>query len=325
VPILHARFKLIVASRAPKSKILFKDLSATSYSNQKAIEIQWSKPQEELSLPSIENVSIKCNAFTVFASMDSIATPTNQQAEGYISTLCLFLISGSGSNSKESKAHMRLPGVWRDLYKEFSETKKQQEDEIDKETIRHLRRLIQENHGKFEHDVVLSDNFKKRNGNARQQPSEKVETPSSKANADSLKGLWAEKSSTPYFQRMAESRQNLPVWAYKHEILDTLAKSQAVIICSETGSGKSTQIPSFIMENELANGRECKVFVTEPRRISAISLARRVSEELGERHQDLGTNRSLVGYAIRLESKMSQSTRLIFAYVFFSVLSICKD
>lgn len=313
----------MVLFRDPTSKITFKDFPASSFTNRKAVEIKWSKPQEEPSPPTIERVTVKCNAFTIYASMDSIATPTEQQAEGYISTLGLLLVSGMGSgpNSKEGKAHMRLPVVWRDLYKELYEIKKQQEDKSDKETIRHLRRLIEENHGKSEHDVVLSDNFKRRNGNAKQQPSEKVESLSSKAPSDSLRGLWEEKSSTPYFQRMAESRKNLPVWAYKQEILDTLAKSQAVIICSETGSGKSTQIPSFIMENELANGRECKVFVTEPRRISAISLARRVSEELGERHQDLGTNRSLVGYAIRLESKISQNTRLVFAYGFFLTLS----
>lgn len=55
------------------------------------------------------------------------------------------------------------------------------------------------------------------------------------------------------------------------------------------------------------------MYCTEPRRISAISLARRVSEELGEQRIDLGTSRSLVGYAIRLESKVTNETRLVFA------------
>jgi ATP-dependent RNA helicase DHX29 len=57
----------------------------------------------------------------------------------------------------------------------------------------------------------------------------------------------------------------------------------------------------------------CKIYCTEPRRISAISLARRVSEELGERKNDLGTSRSLVGYAIRLESNTTKETRLVYA------------
>lgn len=72
-------------------------------------------------------------------------------------------------------------------------------------------------------------------------------------------------------------------------------------------------MPAYILEQELSNGRPCKVYCTEPRRISAISLARRVSEELGEKKGDVGTLRSLVGYAIRLESQITSQTRLVYA------------
>lgn len=301
-------------ARDPACKIIFRDISSLTYSNRKAAEVQWSKPQD-VPLPlSLDRVTIKSNPFTVFVSMDSIATPTGLQAEGYVSTLALFLISAS--NSKESKSYLRLPAAWRELWTEFVETKKQQEDEADRETIRSLKKLVQENVGKFEDDVVLADNFRKRNGNAKQvEAVERAQPADTNMSADYLTKLWLDKASSAAFQNMVVSRMNLPVWGYKQEILDTLAAHQALIICSETGSGKSTQIPSFILENELLNGRECKIYVTEPRRISAISLARRVSEELGERSSDVGTNRSLVGYAIRLESKVSQSTRLIYAYV----------
>jgi ATP-dependent RNA helicase DHX29 len=307
--------KANVRLRDPASKVVFQDLSVSTYSNRKAVEIQWSKPQEEPFSVSVERVTIRSNPFTVFASMDTIATSTSLQAEGYASTLGLFLISGS--NTKEGKAYLRLPAVWRELWTEFSETKKQQEDETDKAQIKRLRDLVRDNHGKFENDVVLSENFKRRNGNSKPaEPVEAIQDAGQRVSAEKLSRLWKEKSSTPAFQKMTESRKTLPIWAHKQEILDTLENNQAVIICSETGSGKSTQIPSFIMENELANGRECKIYITEPRRISAISLARRVSEELGEKAYEVGTSRSLVGYAIRLESKITQSTKLIFAYVF---------
>jgi ATP-dependent RNA helicase DHX29 len=303
-----------VISRDPACKVIFRDLSSSAFSNRKAVEVQWSKPQEVPFPLSLDRVTFKSNPFTIFVSMDSIATPTSLEGEGYVSTLALFLVSAS--NSKESKSYLRLPAVWRDLWTEFAELKKQQEDEADRQTIRDLKRVVQENIGKFEDDVVLADNFRKRNGNARQvEAVERAQPAEGVMPSDDLIKLWLDKASSAAFQRMLLSRMTLPVWGYKQEILDTLAENQALIICSETGSGKSTQIPSFILENELLNGRRCKIFVTEPRRISAISLARRVSEELGERNNDVGTSRSLVGYAIRLESRVSQSTRLVYAYV----------
>lgn len=88
-----------------------------------------------------------------------------------------------------------------------------------------------------------------------------------------------------------------------------LERKRLTIICS----GKSTQVPSFLLEHQLSQGLPCKVYCTEPRRISAISLAKRVSEELGENRGDVGTPRSLVGYSIRLEANTSRETRLVYA------------
>ncbi len=71
-------------------------------------------------------------------------------------------------------------------------------------------------------------------------------------------------------------------------------------------------MPSFILEDQLSQGKHCKIYCTEPRRISAISLAQRVSCELGEPPGAVGTLGSLVGYSIRLESNTSKTTRLTF-------------
>ncbi|KAL6363682.1 hypothetical protein LRP88_03104 [Fusarium phalaenopsidis] len=113
--------------------------------------------------------------------------------------------------------------------------------------------------------------------------------------------------------RALQSRMQLPMWHFRQQVLDAVDGNQVVIVCGETGCGKSTQVPSFLLEHQLSQGKPCKVYCTEPRRISAISLARRVSEELGESRNDLGTNRSLVGYSIRLEAKASKETRLVYA------------
>jgi ATP-dependent RNA helicase DHX29 len=84
------------------------------------------------------------------------------------------------------------------------------------------------------------------------------------------------------------------------------------VIFSTFTSGKSTQVPSFILEDQLLRGRHCKIYCTEPRRISAISLAQRVSRELGDLPGAVGTPSSLVGYSIRLDSNTSRNTRLAF-------------
>ncbi|KAL1855476.1 hypothetical protein Plec18167_007102 [Paecilomyces lecythidis] len=299
-------------AREANCKVTYKDISISSYSKRQAVEVKWSKPQETPLPLELDVVTHKSNPYVVFASMDTIATQTAQEAEGYISTLALFLIFGQ--SPKESKAYLRLPAVWRDLWGEFATLRKEQEDHFDKKTVRELKDLVHECKGKSEHDVVLTHNFRKRYGNGGEVEAPTKQRPSGTAwPSEELAAIWRAKTSTSAFHRMVQSRMNLPIWSYKDDILKTLDSHQAIIICSETGSGKSTQIPSFVLEHELTNGRNCKIYVTEPRRISAISLARRVSEELGENKNDIGTSKSLVGYAIRLESKLTQSTKLVYA------------
>ncbi|CAN1277702.1 DExH-box ATP-dependent RNA helicase DExH1, partial [Linum perenne] len=83
---------------------------------------------------------------------------------------------------------------------------------------------------------------------------------------------------------------------------------QVLVISGETGCGKTTQLPQYILEEEISalRGGTCSIICTQPRRISAISVAARVSSERGE---TLGES---VGYQIRLESKRSALTRLLF-------------
>jgi len=78
------------------------------------------------------------------------------------------------------------------------------------------------------------------------------------------------------------------------------------VISGETGCGKTTQVPQFILDEMLSqsNGSVCNMLCTQPRRISAISVAERVAEERGER---VGSNS--VGYVIRLENKAPSRPR----------------
>lgn len=72
------------------------------------------------------------------------------------------------------------------------------------------------------------------------------------------------------------------------------------------GSGKTTQVPQYIMEEYCQWNRECRIICTQPRRLAATSIATRISEE---RNDTLGKS---VGYQIRLDSRITPTTNLIF-------------
>ncbi|XP_038701366.1 DExH-box ATP-dependent RNA helicase DExH1 isoform X2 [Tripterygium wilfordii] len=103
-------------------------------------------------------------------------------------------------------------------------------------------------------------------------------------------------------------REKLPAFKMKVEFLKAVAENQVLVVSGETGCGKTTQLPQFILEDEISclRGANCNIICTQPRRISAISVAARISSERGE---SLGET---VGYQIRLESKRSMETRLLF-------------
>jgi ATP-dependent RNA helicase DHX29 len=184
-----------------------------------------------------------------------------------------------------------------------------------------VRALIEQHYSPDDDDddeVVFNVNARRRldgtSGTSTPVKSESRRAPQTDF-VEELQQMWARKTSTPAYQRMLVGRMNLPMYHFRASALDTIQRHQVTILCGETGCGKSTQLPAFILENEMENGRPCKIYCTEPRRISAISLAQRVSEEMGENKGDVGTFRSLVGYAIRLESQTTAQTRLVYATV----------
>ncbi|TGO36097.1 hypothetical protein BHYA_0135g00020 [Botrytis hyacinthi] len=98
-----------------------------------------------------------------------------------------------------------------------------------------------------------------------------------------------------------ETRKNLPIYAYKDEFLAALDQFQTIILVGETGSGKTTQLPQYLHEAGYTKDG-MKIGVTQPRRVAAMSVAQRVSEEMGCK---IGNE---VGYAIRFEDCTSDKT-----------------
>nr|CCA19992.1 LOC100004107 protein putative [Albugo laibachii Nc14]CCA23294.1 LOC100004107 protein putative [Albugo laibachii Nc14] len=90
-------------------------------------------------------------------------------------------------------------------------------------------------------------------------------------------------------------RENLPVFAHRSEILYAVETHQTTILIGETGSGKTTQIPQYLMEANWAQYR--MIACTQPRRIAAITIAQRIAQEMH------GTVGDQVGYAVRFDEK----------------------
>lgn len=119
---------------------------------------------------------------------------------------------------------------------------------------------------------------------------------------------WKTRQKDLQLQNRIKQRRTLPAWEMRDSIVDTVNSHQVTIISGETGSGKSTQSAQFILDDLYARalGEATKIICTQPRRISALGLADRVSEE---RCSNVGQE---VGYIIRGESKTSHKTKITF-------------
>ncbi|ORZ34366.1 P-loop containing nucleoside triphosphate hydrolase protein [Catenaria anguillulae PL171] len=102
-------------------------------------------------------------------------------------------------------------------------------------------------------------------------------------------------------------RNALPAAAFHGPIVQAVRNNQVVIVAGETGSGKSTQVAQFLLESVGARREPGQIVCAQPRRISAVSLAARVAEEWGD--PILGET---VGYAVKLDRKVTRRTRLVF-------------
>jgi ATP-dependent RNA helicase DHX8/PRP22 len=99
-----------------------------------------------------------------------------------------------------------------------------------------------------------------------------------------------------------EQRESLPVYRLKKELCQAIAQNQVLVVIGETGSGKTTQMTQYMLE--MGYGAKGMIGCTQPRRVAAMSVAKRVAEEFG---CPLGQE---IGYTIRFEDCTSAATRL---------------
>ncbi|CAD5124250.1 DgyrCDS12547 [Dimorphilus gyrociliatus] len=102
-------------------------------------------------------------------------------------------------------------------------------------------------------------------------------------------------------QKLREDQRNLPIFAYKEKILEEIKQNQVVVVAGDTGCGKSTQIPQYLLEAGYSN-----IACTQPRRIACISLSKRVGYETFNEY------RTQVAYQVRFEKSRTKATRILF-------------
>ncbi|XP_029296342.1 putative ATP-dependent RNA helicase DHX37 [Cottoperca gobio] len=104
--------------------------------------------------------------------------------------------------------------------------------------------------------------------------------------------------------KIQEARLKLPVLAEEQVIMEAVRENPCIVICGETGSGKTTQVPQFLYEAGYGSGRGI-IGITEPRRVAAVSMSHRVAKEM-----NLSTR--VVSYQIRYEGNVTSDTKIKF-------------
>ncbi|KAK9888067.1 hypothetical protein WA026_000342 [Henosepilachna vigintioctopunctata] len=101
---------------------------------------------------------------------------------------------------------------------------------------------------------------------------------------EELRYIHKQKFENEEYLKMFEDRVKLPIYKKREKILNEVECNQVVLLSGDTGCGKTTQVPQYILDEYLSTskGSLCKIICTQPRRISAISVAERVSKERAE-------------------------------------------
>ncbi|KAH9974306.1 P-loop containing nucleoside triphosphate hydrolase protein [Lactifluus volemus] len=110
---------------------------------------------------------------------------------------------------------------------------------------------------------------------------------------------------SPQYHQILKARKNLPVFTQMDEFYKLFTKHQIIVIVGETGSGKTTQIPQFVVYSDMPQRKKKMVACTQPRRVAAMSVAKRVADEM-----DVSLGKQ-VGYSIRFEDMTEPGTTFL--------------
>lgn len=238
-----------IVDRDAACKVTYTVVSKSTFSVQHSLQIDWSISQNLPQLIHDSSIISDVAEFKVKLQVKTVGAPNALQSESYISTVALYLIFGH--SPKEEKAYLRLPPQWRDLWKEMSIFEKKHNDATDRGILRQLQNLItgttseagfpQVPASGITEPMIVKEESRPADGAITKLPEVAEVT-------DKIAKLWFSKSSSSSYRKMQKSRENLPIRNFRDLLLKIIEDNQVVIVCGETGCGKSTQVcASYIM------------------------------------------------------------------------------
>jgi ATP-dependent RNA helicase DHX29 len=230
-----------------------------------------------------------------------------EDAKNLIATKALYVLF------KDQALYLQLPEpfktMWRDWRNEESSKEQKLNEQKDSPKLNFVHELLEGYRGRGRGGVGKQEmgdgdtnvgSFSV--NNARRNYSR------GKTNKDACKKFKSRVLEDVYKTRL-QQRMILPIMSFEDQIVEAVLGNSAVVITGETGCGKSTQVPHLVLkamvERQGVGETRGDIVCTQPRRISATSIARRVSFEMGD--DRVG---AFCGYSIRGESKQSKKTLL---------------
>ncbi|EOD09487.1 hypothetical protein EMIHUDRAFT_448382 [Emiliania huxleyi CCMP1516] len=279
------------------------DLSRWSGKTPKTMLLEWfQKMQAPRPKIELESVGRRYRAYVVVVGDTKLELPGDEvfdkreQAEQAAATAALYHLFGTGK--EKQPLYRMLPPAYRTLWLGWVSNQQTAAAQLEADSA--AAALIERERfvDRLEEEAEAAERQERRE--ARE-----VETGS---RLQAAHARWVEAAAGC---ASAAQRASLPISKLAEQLSTAMASTQVAVLCGETGSGKSTQVPQMLLEEALASGAggTTSILCTQPRRIAATSLARRVASERGEQ---VGGRGSLVGYQVRLESKRTESTRLLY-------------
>ncbi|KAI1318582.1 ATP-dependent RNA helicase dhx29 [Mortierella claussenii] len=273
-------------------------------------KITYKKAPRSTPAASMAMVTVTWGSGSVsLAEMSEEGCESMAEAENYVATKMLYELTSL-------PLYRSLPPTYRDLWLEWIDEKesagRMAKKAVDGDRLSFIKALTAKLPNRGSADTQGETGLMDETGPVSKEQKEKeiVITLAGKALRDSFQ----QRLKRPNHIKLFEKRKDLPIYQFRDQLLTLLANHQVLIVSGETGCGKSTQVPQYLAEHMLETGLgdQCDIVCTQPRRISAISIANRVSEELGDARNSAGKPNTLVGYQIRLESRVASSNILKF-------------